>query len=472
MSVNEWGTLREPTIPVPDLDEPSDSARRAERVGDSDGDLLDNDTYGDNSHLSVDYMGEQWLLPGGGEPGDNCQIWKPEAVCNQCGHVDLVQEHCDSWECPHCDGGVMARFAVNVATRIQSYRYTQPDDYRRQWAHAVVDAAEGDVTTRRGLFENRTKAADIAIEKGFRGCAVIAHSHRATPVGKQLYREHVDRDDDGEPTIGFWVWIRSDPPFPTSELIEWDPHYHILGPTSAGMTEGKESDEWNYHVIRFNEYELGSIADSVNSHRELYTTGRYLASHIMQPGDCDRQRVTWHGDLANSVFVQEASEEWQCEKPSQGAIDAIKRRMGEIAEEAIDRDDGDESGSGDDSVGDCPRSRCDGDLIAAWDINAYLDQADPPPDVVETMRVVRDWVGGDLQLPAGLCDPRREADAELALEKLVPSYSRHGGDDRRNQTGDIKSDWTGESSDPVKSQDDGGIECLRLQPSMVGTGLR
>jgi hypothetical protein len=203
------------------------------------------------------------------------------------------------------------------------------------------------------------------------------------------------------------------------------------------MTEGKESDEWNYHVIRFNEHELGGIANSRNSHRELYTTGRYLASHIMQPSDCDRQRVTWHGDLANSVFVQEATEEWQREKPSQGAIDAIKRRMDEIAEEAIDRDDSDESGSDDDSVGDCPRSRCEGDLIAAWDINAYLDQSDPPPDVVETMRVVRDWVGGDLQLPAGLRDPRREADAELALEKLVPSYSRHGGDDRRKQVDNI-----------------------------------
>jgi hypothetical protein len=41
------------------------------------------------------------------------------------------------------------------------------------------------------------------------------------------------------------------------------------------------------------------------------------------------------------------------------------------------------------------------------------------------MRVVRDWVGGEIELPAGLCNPRREADAELALEKLVPSYSKH-----------------------------------------------
>lgn len=462
MSAEEWGTLQEPTLPAPDLEEPSEPEARAARSGETNEDLLTDTTYVDNDHKSVEYMGQEWQLPGGGEPGDSCQIWKPVSVCNQCAHVDLAQEHCDRWECPHCEGGVMARFSVNAATRIQSFRYTQPKDHRRQWAHAVVSPPDGDIETRRDLFESRSKAADIAMQKGFRGCAVVAHSHRASDLGKQLYQKDVERDDEGNPVVGFWVWLRANPEYPTEALIEWSPHFHVIGVTSPGMAEGTEADEWKYHVIRFNEYNLDGVANSRKSHRELYTTFRYLASHILQPEDCERQRVTWHGALANSVFVEDAKEDWQYGKPSDGAISAIRRRMDDIAEEAIERDDGDESGDSDD-VGDCPVGDCGGDLISAWDINDFLDQANPPPDVVETMRVVRDWVGGEIELPPGLRNPRREADAKLALEKLVPSYSKHKVRSGSKQVENINPQSEADFDDPPKPQEESGNGCPQLQ---------
>jgi len=419
----EWGDLQQPTLPAPDPVEMSDVARRAARSGDRDSSLYDHHDFG-NDHLSVEHGGEKWLLPGGGDPGDSCQEWRPRSVCNQCGHVDLVTDHCDRWECPHCDTRVMNRFGVNASARVQAFRYQQPDNHLRQWAHATVELPEGDVTTKRQLFENRSEAADIAMEKGFRGCAVVAHSHRPTDLGKELYLAVVDRDDEGNPNIGFWVWLRNESAElnpDTSDLIEWSPHYHIIGPTSPGMSPGEESDPYLYHVIRFNKHELKGVTTSDDSHRELFGTFRYLASHIIQPEDCSRQMITWHGALANSVFVEDASEEWQHQKPSEGVRRSIKRRLKEIAGPTVDDD---ESGDRDDSagdLGDCLRGDCEGVLIAVWDITEYLSHVDtdPPPKVLKTMRTCRDWAKGRIEPPAGLKNPSCESDARKALELMM-----------------------------------------------------
>lgn len=416
----EWGTLQQPTLPAPDAQEVSDSVRRARRSSD-DGSILETAQY-QNSHLSVAHNGEKWMLPGGDAPGDSCGVWRPRAVCDDCGHADMVQQHCDRWLCPDCWTRVANRFSVNAAHRIQSYRYQQPDNHKRQWAHATVSPEDSDVTTRRALFENRSKAADIAQEKGFRGCAVVAHSHRPTEFGKELYRADVDRDEDGEALVGFWVWLRNHSAElqpDTSELIEWSPHYHIVGPTSPGMTEGKDSDEWMYHVIRFNEYDLSGVASSEDSHNELLSTFRYLSSHILQPEDSSRQLITWHGDLANSVFVEDATQEWQTQKPSEGVRDAIKRHLKEIAGPTVENSESSDSGDDSDDLGGCPEPECDGLLIGVWDINQYLDHKEPPPDVAHKMRVVRDWVGGEIEPPGGLKSPRCESDARLALEKML-----------------------------------------------------
>jgi ribosomal protein S27AE len=391
------------------------------RRSSGDGSILEESRY-QNDHLSVSHSGERWMLPGGDVPGDNCGVWRVKAVCDDCGHATMVEQHCDRWLCPDCWTRTANRFSINAAKRIQSYRYTQPDDHSRQWAHAVVSPTDGDVSTRRALFDNRTKAADIAQEKGFRGCAVVAHSHRPTDFGKELYRADVDRDDSGEPDIGFWVWLRneSDKLKPdTSDLIEWSPHYHIIGPTTPGMTEGKDSDEWMYHVIRFNEHDLGGVATSEDSHNELLSTFRYLASHILQPEDSSRQLITWHGDLANSVFVEDATEQWQTQKPSEGIRDAIKRHLKELAGPTVETPESDADGDESDDLGDCPERDCDGVLIGVWDINAYLDTTEPPPDVAHKMRVVRDWVGGEIEPPGGLKKPRCEKDARLAIEKML-----------------------------------------------------
>jgi hypothetical protein len=185
------------------------------------------------------------------------------------------------------------------------------------------------------------------------------------------------------------------------------------------MAEGDDSDEWMYHVIRFNEHDLGGVATSDDSHEELFSTFRYLSSHILQPEDCDRQVITWHGDLANSVFVEDATEPWQTQKPSEGVRDALKRHLKEISGPTIEANDSDDDGADSDDLGDCPMRDCGGVLIGVWDINAYLDHNDPPPEVANKMRVARDWAAGDITPPGGLQSPRCESDARLALEKML-----------------------------------------------------
>jgi hypothetical protein len=282
-----------------------------------------------------------------------------------------------------------------------------------------VSVDTDDVSTKRELFAKRTDVADMAMEKGFRGCAVIPHPWRASDLGKMLWRAKVDRDDDGEPIIGFWVWLRHNSEWlELDEMVNWEPHYHIIGPTSPDMEGAKESDKWRYHVIKFNEEPLTHTADQ-DSHEEVFSTFRYLYSHVGEPPECDRQMTTWHGELANNVFVDDATESWQVAKPSQGVVDSIERNVKEMSGQCIERDESDGDGDESDDVGDCPKGDCCGNLIGVWDVDDYLDQNNPPPDVLNKMRVCRDWVEGVVTPPAGMKQPTVEKDARHALARML-----------------------------------------------------
>jgi hypothetical protein len=130
--------------------------------------------------------------------------------------------------------------------------------------------------------------------------------------------------------------------------------------------------------------------------------------------------VTWYGDLANSVFVEDATEEWQNEKPSEGVLSALEREVEAVAGPSVEDDEGDgEAASEGDEVGECPRDDCGGLLIDVFDVKMYLQHNDPPPEVQHSMEVCRDWRLGRLEPPAGLKNPRSKEEAEEALEELL-----------------------------------------------------
>lgn len=352
---------------------------------------------------------DDWHLPGEGESGPGCGEWYAEGVCETCGYLDTGTHSCGRRSCPDCWGIWAKEAAVRATQRIQAFRYTLPDDWHRQVAHAVVSPPEGDVMNEREYWKGRKRAAEMAEQKGFRGFTVIPHSHRVKEAAKEEYRAL-------DPDIGIWVWLRNEKE-DIHEWIHWSPHYHIIGVTSADMEPAKEGDEWAYSFIRSLKAFNGK-RDS-ESHNDLYGVFRYLLSHTGFPERSTKQVVTWYGDMANSVFVEKATEDWQHEKPSEGVLSVLRREIEKVAGPTEEDDESDESGPESDERNDCPKEDCGGVVIDVFDVSAYIRQAEPPPDIRDRMRAARDWRLGEIAPPPGLKNPQTDEQAREAFEAML-----------------------------------------------------
>jgi len=349
-----------------------------------------------------------WVLPGQGERGSGCGEWYPEAVCETCGETRFKARVCGARSCPDCWGVWAKEAGVRASLRVQAFRYTQPDDWHRQVAHAYVSPTEGSVRTADEYWEGRSKAAEIAKEKGWRGFTVIPHPYRPTEEAKEKYRQE-------DPDYGIWVWLRNDIEG-MERFIKWSPHYHIIGFPGADMEPGKDSDEWLYQFKRSLE-RFDGIHDR-DSHEDLYGAFRYLLSHTGFREGSTKQVLAWYGDLANSVFVEDATEDWQHQKPSDGVMSALKREIEAVAGRSEETEDGEVRPESDD-VGDCPDEDCDGILIDVFDVSSFLQHNDPPPEVRDRMVTARDWRLGRIEPPPGMKRPRSEGDAKEAFQELL-----------------------------------------------------
>jgi len=351
---------------------------------------------------------DDWELPGQGDSGPRCGQWYPEAVCSDCGKIDLTTHTCGRRSCGDCWGVWAKEAAVRAAVRVQGFRYTQPDDHRRQVAHAVWSPAEGTVRNEREFYEAKQRAASIAKEKGMRGFAVIPHPYRVKEATKERFRA-------ADPDCGLWAWVRNE--FDELEPhVYWSPHYHIVGATTADMDPGEESDEGVYKVIRT----LGRFEGTrdTESHEEVYGLFRYLLSHAGYPGGSARQVTTWHGELANSVFVEEATEDWQVQKPSEDVMSTLQQEIEQVAGAEIE-DEEDGAGGGDERE-ECPLEECEGVLIDVFDLEAYMRQREPPPGVADRMKAAVDYRLGRRSPPPGLKNPQTEEQAQEAISALLP----------------------------------------------------
>jgi hypothetical protein len=293
---------------------------------------------------------------------------------------------------------------VRAATRIQAWRHTQ-QGWRQQAAHAVVSPPEGTIQSTRQFFAGKRKAAELAKSKGWRGFAVIAHPWRATGRAKEEYEE-VD------PDVGLWVWLRREKT-DIHQWIYWSPHYHIIGATGADMEPAKDSDEWVYSFIR-SCTPYGGVTGK-ESHEDVYGLFRYLLSHTGWPEGSSRQTLTWYGTLANNTFVEDATEKWQYEKPSDGVLSALRRHIEEVA--GVDESESD--GESGDEKAECPVEECGGVIIDVWDIKAYLRQQEPPPDVRERMKLAWQWRLGEIEPPPGAKRPQTEQEARESWELVL-----------------------------------------------------
>lgn len=353
----------------------------------------------------------EWELPGFGEKGPRCGEYYPQAVCDSCGEPEFATHQCGRRGCPDCWGTWAREAGVRATVRLQSFRYTLPDNYERQAAHAVVSVPEGEVMNERQFYKGRKKAAEIAEQKGFRGFAIVPHPYRMTDAAKREFRS-----TDVE--YGIWSWWRRDRDG-DRDLIKWSPHYHIIGVTTQDMDSAEDSDEWVYRFIRSMD-RFDGVHDR-ESHEDVYGAFRYLLSHTGWPEGSTNQAVTWYGELANSIFVEDAREEWQNEKPSEGILSVLEREVEQVAGVEPEGDEGDESGAvGEtDDLGECPCDSCDGLLIDVFDVRQYLRHNDPPPDVAERMVAAYEWRLGERQPPPGMKRPDSEEHAREAFEMLL-----------------------------------------------------
>ena len=351
---------------------------------------------------------EPYTLPGKGESGPECGEWVPGGVCDECGDVKPTVKQCGRRTCSECWTRWARQAGVRAATRVQAFRHTQ-QGWRRQAAHAVVSPPEGEIQSTREFFDGKSKAAEIAESKGWRGFAVVAHPWR---VAREAKREYRRKDLD----IGLWVWLRREKD-DIFQHIRWSPHYHIIGATGQDMDQATESDEWAYTFLRsFERYDGTRDRDS---HEEVYGTFRYLLSHTGWPEGSTRQAVTWYGTLANNVFVEDAAEPWQHEKPSEGVMSVLQREIESVASADRGGAESDGSGAESDERETCDRDGCDGDVIDVFDCRAYLRQRDPPPDVVRSMRLAHKWRVGDVQPPPGAKWPSTKEEFRESWQLLL-----------------------------------------------------
>jgi hypothetical protein len=323
----------------------------------------------------------------------------------------MAKEVCGRRSCPDCWTVWAQEAGVRATRRLQSFRETQPPDYNRQAGHAVVSPPDGDVMNERQFFDGRSRAAEIAEAKGFRGCAVIPHPWRVTDGAKHEYRK-------ADPDCGIWVWLRRDhAEHELRERIRWSPHYHVIGAMTPDMEPGDESDEWLYEFIRtFEPYES---ATDRSSHDDVYGTFRYLYSHTGWPKNSTKTATAWYGDLANSVFVEDATESWQLQKPAERVRDRLLREIEAVAGHTDVDGGGDGCETDGDEEGQCPNDDCEGLLIDVFDVLLYLDSNNPPPGVRERMIAAREWRLGDRVPPPGMRKPQTEEQAREAFEAIL-----------------------------------------------------
>lgn len=347
------------------------------------------------------YGAEEWILPGFGEAGPRCGEYYPDAVCDGCGEPKFGSHQCGRRECPDCWGSWAKEAAVKRTVRLQARRLDEPDDYRRQAAHAVISPEE-EVRTIRQFVEWRSRAGEIAQEHGFRGCDVVGHPFRTTEEADRLYRE-------ADPQVGKWAWLREEYPERLSlgasdPLVVWSPHYHVLGLTSSDMDSG-DGDGYVYHFIR----SLSAVSSKYDqeSHGDVYGVYRYLLSHAGFHREDGHNTIVGYGDLSNARFGEFRPSEREMEKLDE----QVREAVGLVDEE---------EGGAEEEPEPCPfDEECDGQLIDVYDVRAYLDHMDPPAEIEAAMMTAYEWRMGRVEPPPGLKAPQNRDDAKEAFGVLL-----------------------------------------------------
>ena len=350
-------------------------------------------------------------LPGQGEKGPNCQIWKPAEFCDECAEIGYAQNHCGRRSCPHCVGIWTEERSIGSTKRLSAARHVEEPGIDRRMIHGVMSPPEGEIRTLQQVYDGFKTAYRLAEEKGVRGGMAIFHGYRV--------KKDVQSDFEQEnPDMGIWRWLMDERPENWRELTYWSPHYHIIGLCrDFDADDPEEQDGWVAHRIdrqggrsAFKPYT--GLRDR-ESYEEVVGTVRYLMSHATFESGTSRDCVRWFGELATANFQPD-------EALSEGSYDVIDRVVREVVNDGVEEEDGDGCGVEDEEECDNCGSRS---WSPIWDAGGAL--CDPGwCDRIGRERERRltaafEWSIGERRPPPGMKSPKTEEQAHEALEALL-----------------------------------------------------
>lgn len=365
----------------------------------------------------------EWAIPGSGERGPDCGTYRPVGVCEN-GHADYSIHNCSRRSCPRCRARWTHRAAVSVTERVQGRRLREPPDFHRQTGHAIYsppkDAYGRSMAEIRRL---RSDAAAYLTDRGFRGLVLFVHPWRLNDSAKRAYAR-------AETELKAWMWLIKESDMAWREAVEWGPHVHAIGLMSPDM-DPREGDDGAYYELKRTFGPLGSYQD-YDSHEGVYGLARYLLSHVSFPTEYTGQAYTYHGELANNKFVENATQEWQTEQPhtmQNGELElAIRRAIGDTPDDEFQL-----------HHDCCQRDGCNAEVVPLKELDRYIREHNPPPDVLEVMVAVDAWADSKsfVEPPASAKHPRSIKEFDEAVEALIGGHesgptvgNRYGMDGR------------------------------------------
>lgn len=340
-------------------------------------------------------------LPGEGEEGPNCGVWKPAEFCDSCAEVAYAPNHCGRRSCPNCDSVWTKERAVGITKRLSAARHVETAGIDRRTVHAVMSPPEGEIRTLQQVYDGYREAYRLAEQKGVRGGTAIFHGYRVKAEVQEQYRA-------ADPDMGIWRWLLDERAESWRSLTYWSPHYHIIGLCREFEADDPDAqDGWVARRVRaLNPHE--GLRDR-EAYDDLVGAVRYLMSHATFETDTSRDCVRWFGSLATANFQPD-------EALSDGSYDVIDR----VVREVVGADE--EGAEGDEGADEC---ECCGSRSWSpiWDAGAAL--ADPgwcdrlDREKERRLKVAFEWVIGEAVPPPGLRNPSSEEEAREALEAVL-----------------------------------------------------
>jgi len=400
-STNEWGGIVEDWTHLHD----DDSAQEVGEVEE-----VEAGRWQEELEYSV-FADSSMSLPGEGEKGPNCGIWKPAEFCDNCAEISYAPNHCGRRGCPDCVGVWTKERAVGSTTRLSAARHAEDDGIDRRMIHAVMSPPEGSIRTLQQVYDGYREAYQLAQEKGVRGGMAIFHGYRV--------KEDVQREFEAEdPDMGIWHWLMDVRAESWRELTYWSPHYHIIGLCrDFDADESERQGGWVAHRIdrqggrsAFKPYT--GLRDK-ESYEEVVGTVRYLMSHATYESGTSRDCVRWFGELATANFQPD-------EELSEGSYDVIDRVVREVVEERGEEGEAQEGTGEDADECECCGSRSWSPIWEAGGALADPGWCDRLEGTKEKELVAAfEWAIGERVPPPGLRNPTSETEAKEALEELV-----------------------------------------------------